>query len=320
MKITMNIKEILQKSVKILMAKKISSASLDAELLLLYALNQSKNKPKSFRNDRAWLYAHNDYKLTKNQEKKFHNFIERRKLFEPIAYITGKKEFYGLEFCIDKNVLVPRPETELLVEESLKDISAKSVTNKKIKIADIGTGSGAIAITLAKNLKDFKKNDRVKIYATDISPKALKISKINEKKIIGEKDKIFFRQGDLWKALPENIKFDFVLANLPYLSAPSAGSIKEYLKIKKITPVGFKTLSYEPKIALTDNNNGISLIKKLIISATPHLNNGTRIFMESDPGQIPTIKKLAKKYLPPHEIEIFKDLRGFNRVTKIKII
>jgi len=323
----MTIKKILQKGSEVLEAKKISSANLDAEIILLHTLAQSPNKPKSFNNDRSWLYAHNDYELAKPQENKFYGFIRRRKKMEPVAYITNKKEFFGLDFYVDKNVLIPRPETEILVEESLKDITWRSnlqvevrppSANKKIIIADIGTGSGAIAVSIAEYLQNRKMLNEIKIYATDTSAQALKIARINAK-TAGVKKYISFRKGNLLKALPKNIKIDFLLANLPYLSAPSRKNIKEYIRVKKITPAGFKSLSYEPKSALTDNDTGFSLINNLIISAGPHLKKGSQIFLESDPYQIPSIKKLAKKYLPKSKISVIKDLRELNRVTKIKV-
>jgi len=315
----MTIKESLQKAIKALSNKNIKSAALDAEILLLYALNRSKNKPKSFVNDRAWLYAHDDYILSTRQKNIFFKYIEQRKRFEPIAYITGKKEFYGLEFYVDKNVLIPRPETEIIVEEALKEIIKKTAEGKTIVIADIGTGSGAIAISIAKILKNAGKHENIKIYATDISAEALKIAKINKKNIVGPGGRISFRQGSLWQALPRKIKFDFVLANLPYLSAPSRNNLKEYLKLKKITPAGFKSLSYEPSLALTDRRDGLSLIRNFMLSASPHLKKGSQIFLESDPHQIAAIKKLAKKHLPKHKITAIKDLRGLDRITKIEI-
>ncbi len=325
----MTIKEILEKSVKILNAKKINSANLDAELLLLFTLSQSKNKPKLFNNDRAWLYAHNDYDLSKKEENIFLKLIKQREKFKPIAYITGKKEFYGLDFYVDKNVLIPRPETEILVENVLKEIftlrpalsrrgKQAQGDNKKIVIADMGTGSGAIAISIAKTLKDQGNSSNVAIYATDISEKALAIAKKNAKTHNCYKN-IVFRKGSLLKALPKNTKVDYLLANLPYLSSSSRKNINAYLKLKNISPSGFKSLSYEPSIALTDNDSGFSLISSLIISASPYLKASSQIFLESDPNQITAIKKLAKKYLPNHKIEIFKDLRGLNRITKIEI-
>ncbi len=314
----MTIKKILQKSVKVLAAKKIDSANLDAEILLLYTLAQSKNKPKSFNNDRAWLYAYNDYNISSKQKNIFIKLIHRREKLEPIAYITKKKEFYGLEFYVDKNVLIPRPETEILVERILNEILNKTETNKKIVIADIGTGSGAIAISIAKTLKNQKKLENIIIYATDISEKALKIANENAK--IHNCDKnIIFKKGNLLKALPGNLKIDYLSANLPYLSSSSQKNINEYIKLKKISPAGFKSLLYEPRIALTDNDSGFSLISSLIASASPYLSTESQVFLESDPYQITAIKKLAKKYLPNNKVEVFKDLRGLNRITHIKL-
>ncbi|MBU4339177.1 peptide chain release factor N(5)-glutamine methyltransferase [Patescibacteria group bacterium] len=323
----MTIKEILRKSIKILVAKKIDSANIDAEILLLHILNQSRNKPKTFRNDRSWLCAHNDYKLSKPQENKFHSLIKRREKFEPIAYITCKKEFYGLEFHIDKNVLIPRPETEILAENALKEI-LKDITwrlslqvedqppntNKKMIIADIGTGSGAIAITIAKTLKDKKLADQTKIYATDISLKALKIAKINAKKHNCNKN-IIFKKGNLLKALPKNTKIDYLLANLPY-------GRKNYLykQIKDKTKLAiFFGIKYEPKISIFAANDGMKYFDKFFPTLPKYTANGTKIFLESDPRQISSIEKLAKKYLPKHKITVIKDLRGLNRITKIEI-
>ena len=316
LKCFMTIKEILRKSIKILVAKKIDSANIDAEILLLHILNQSKNKPKTFRNDRSWLCAHNDYKLSKPQENKFHSLIKRREKFEPIAYITCKKEFYGLEFHIDKNVLIPRPETEILAENALKEI-LKDIAknpNDKIIIADIGTGTGAIAISIAKTLKNNKKDGRVKIYAADISAKALKIAKKNAK-IHSCNKNIIFKKGNLLKALPKNTKIDYLLANLPY-------GRKNYLykQIKDKTKLAiFFGIKYEPKISIFAANDGMKYFDKFFPTLPKYTANGTKIFLESDPRQISSIKKLAKKYLPKHKITVIKDLRGLNRITKIEI-
>lgn len=340
----MTIKEILQKSVKILATKKISSANLDAEILLLHALAQSKNKPKLFNNDRSWLYAHDDYELNKKQENKFCGLIERRKHFEPVAYITGKKEFYGLDFYVNKNVLIPRPETEIMVKESLKEILSAIRKNpkKKLNIADIGTGSGAIAISIAKTLKGQKCirqvnpirelgslmvcasdgiippsafPNGVKIFAADISAKALKIAKINAKTRKCDKN-IIFKKGDLLKALPKNTKIDFLLANLPYV-----GNDYYYYKWLKNGSAlsGFHEIKHEPKSSLLAGINGLKYFKEFFQQLPEYLQKNTKIFLESDPHQISAIKKLAKKYLPAHKIEIFKDSRGLNRITKIEI-
>lgn len=323
----MTIKESLQKGAETLFEKNIKSAFLDAEILLLHALNQfkNKNKPKSFTSDRSWLYAHDNYNLDKNQKDKFFKLIVRRKRFEPIAYITGRKEFFGLNFHVNKNVLIPRPETEILVENALKDITWKlsfqveaqlPSNNKKITIADIGTGSGAIAVSIAKTLKDRRQISRAKIYATDISANALKIAKINAK-MVGAEKYISFKKGDLLKALPLNLKVDFLLANLPYVG----DDYYYYCKWLKngSRPAEFFEIKHEPKKSLLAENNGLEYFEKFFKQAPEHLAKNAKIFLESDPHQIPMIKKLAKKYLPKHKFSVIKDLRGLNRITRIEI-
>lgn len=309
----MTIKEILQKSVKILTTKKIESASLDAELLLLYALNKSKNKPKPFRNDRSWIYAHDDYRLLKPEESIFLKLIKRREKLEPIAYITGKKEFFGLEFYVDKNVLIPRPETEIIIEESLKDILAETAKNKKLTIVDIGTGSGAIAISIADALKKQNIADNYKFFATDISSSALKIAKKNAK-IHNCSKNIIFKKGNLLKALPKNTKIDYLLSNLPYVRKDYCKRLKNKCQLPE-----FYAIKYEPQKALLAGYDGLKCFNDLFRQLPEHINKNTKIFLESDPEQIPRIKKLAKKYLPMHRTKIFKDLRGLNRITKIEL-
>lgn len=309
----MTIKEILQKSIKILAAKKIESASLDAELLLLYALNRSRNKPKSFRNDRSWIYTHDNYRLLKPEESIFLKLIKRREKLEPLAYIIGKREFFGLEFHVDKSVLIPRPETEIMVEECMKDIIAEIFKNKKITIADIGTGSGAIAISIAHSLKEKNISGSYKIFATDISSAALNTAEKNaEKNNCGED--IIFKKGNLLKALPKNTKIDFFVANLPYVRKDYCGRLKNKCRLPE-----FYGIKYEPRNALLAGTDGMKYFREFFRQLPGYLAKNTEIFLESDPEQIPGIKKLAKKYLPEHAIEIFKDLRGLDRMAKIEL-
>lgn len=203
---------------------KIKSASLDAEILLSWTLK----KPKSY------LYTYPERKLINRELAKYKQYISRRAKGEPVAYLIGHKEFYGLDFLVNKHVLIPRPETELLVEEVLK--------NKKIKrIADIGTGSGCIAIALAKN------NPKLKIYATDISANALIIARKNTKKY--KLKNIIFKKGNLLEPV-KNMKLDAIIANMPYLS-------------KKIYKKNYDNLKFEPKIALLAGDDGLDCYRKL---------------------------------------------------------
>lgn len=312
----MTVKETLLKGAEILTDKGIKSSRIDAEIILLHILRRKKGGRIAAVPDRSWLYSHNDYPLSKKREKEFFRLIRRRVKFEPVAYITGEKEFYGLSFYVDKNVLIPRPETEIMVEIALKEIT-KSLANRKktpLVVADIGTGAGVIAIAIAKTLKNSGKIGNIKIYATDISVKALKIARTNAKSSDVEKN-IIFKSGDLLKSLPRNTKIDFLLANLPYVVN---NYYRKWFK-NGSRPSEFHEIKHEPKKSLLAKNNGLEYFEKFFPSLPKYLAKNAKIFLESDPHQIKTIKKLAKEYLPNHKISIIKDLRGLNRVTKINI-
>jgi len=243
--------------------------------------------------DRSFLYAHPNYNLPNDQTLQFIDKLKRRDNGEPLAYILSGKEFYGLKFFVDKRVLIPRPETEEIVDLVL-DL-AKSRSDKLI-ICDVGTGSGCIAITLAKMLP------QAKIYATDVSKKALNVAKKNAKyhnvenvvlpNVTSEtstfsrsnklpiENKITFLKGDLLNPLSE--KVDVIVANLPYI------------KTAKISQLDTKIYGWEPIIALDGGENGKSLYNQLFSQASYHLKTNGIIFYEVD-GKIYT--------------KTFKDLR-----------
>ncbi len=158
----MNIREAQIWGTRELKKTRVDSPELDTDVLLAEALKKSKE----------WLFANPDAPLKKSTEKKFSEFIKRRARREPAAYILDRKEFYGLEFKIDKRALIPRPETELLIDEAL----AAAKTQSTPTIIDVGTGSGAIAVTLAKHLPE------ARVFATDISPTALALARANARK------------------------------------------------------------------------------------------------------------------------------------------
>jgi len=222
----MTIQQALLWAITKLSNSKSTSTHLDAEVLLGFALKKSKN----------YLFAHPEKNITENQKNKFKKIINKRHKGVPVSYLSNHKEFYGLDFYIDRNVLVPRPETEQLIEETLRSAREQYSANKrKVVIADVGTGSGCIAIALAKYLPE------VKIYATDISPQAILVAQRNARqhKVI---KKISFKQGDLLKPLSRSLKknpLDIISANLPY------GTKEEYQNVK-----------HEPRIAI-DGGRGI---------------------------------------------------------------
>lgn len=273
---------------------------LDIELVLAYSLKKT----------REFILTHLDEIITKKQETIIKNNIARRLKAEPIAYITGHKEFYGLDFAVNKYTLIPRPETELLVEETLKLNPENNV------IADIGTGSGNIIISLAKNISS--KNIYIGI---DTSKEVLKIARINSKKHKTDK-KINFFHGNLLspllkatkliKLIPQSTDCKLiVVANLPYLSK----------KIYSSAPIDVK--KYEPKSALYSSKAGLAHYKKLLeqlkkIHYTFCAIHSTCI-LEISPEQKQPLTKLIGDILPSAKFIFMKDLAGRWRVCKINI-
>lgn len=275
------IQEVLASSVKKLRNSKIPSAQLDAEVLLSFTIK----KPKEF------IYSHPEYKLTKVQQIKFQKIISRRTKYEPIAYITGQKEFFGLDFCVDKNVLIPRPETELLIEGVINYIK-----RVKLNIIDIGTGSGCIAITLKKYLP------KANVTATDISKHALNAAQKNAKK---HKVKINFIQSDLLKNL-SNKKIDIIIANLPYLDDKQKNQRTET-----------RFLKHEPQLAFGGGKYGLEIYEKLFQQINQLKYQPQVIFCEIGHAYLNQTRKLVKKYFPQQNFKIKKDLSDKNRILII---
>jgi release factor glutamine methyltransferase len=291
----MTIKEILEKTYA-----EYKLFPLDSGILLSLALA----KP------REYLLAHPEKKLSPAQIKKYFFFVRRRSAGEPIAYITGKKEFFGLELKVNKNVLIPRPETELLVERSIeKMLDIKN--NVPDSIIDVGTGSGNIIISITKNIpKEIKK--KINFYALDISKESLQVAKANAKKYKLDK-KIKFIQSDLLKYFSENktkLENTFIVANLPYVSA-------EIFKKNK------NNLRHEPKQALISNDGGLKHYARLIgeigkLNKKCYMLRAT-CFVEISPEQKPQISRFLKKYLPKAATSFHRDLSGKWRVAEVKI-
>ncbi len=253
---------------------------IEADLLLGHVLKKSKE----------FLYLNSEKKLTETQRKKFILAANYRRHGVPIAYIVGYKYFYGLKFKVSRDVLIPRPETEWLVEKSLRIISAKLKRPhiKKLRVLDLGTGSGCIAISIAKNIK----SKYVEIDAIDQSFEALRLAKANAKTL---KAKIHFIQSDL--LANTEAKYDLIIANLPYVP------ISDYKKL-------YSNLKFEPKRALTDGHDDFRLIKKFLKQAPTHLQPGGTIILEVDP------KFFRQKQ--DHPWRIVKDLHNLNRFALLK--
>lgn len=265
---------------------KSSSPILDVEILLAFTLKKSKE----------YLYTYPEKKLTTKQLNNFTTLFKRRLKGEPIAYILGHKEFYGLDFKVNKNVLIPRPETEQLVEEIIKYCQTKIQNLKsKTRIIEIGVGSGAVIISLAKNLKASE------FFGLDISPKALTVAKNNAKL---HKIKIKFLQGNLitpLKSKIQNLKSSILVANLPYLET------------KELS----KQLKFEPKTALVGGPDGLKYFRVLFEQIQQYKFQPQAIFLEIGHNQGDKISKLAKLALPKYKVTMEKDMCGFDRIIII---
>ncbi len=282
--------------------------SLDLDLLIAAAIK----KPREF------VLTHPEYKINNSQISNLKSQILRRIKHEPLSYILGKKEFYGLEFKVNKNVLIPRPETEQIVELASYNIKHGTWNRKnKLIVADIGTGSGNIIISLAKTLKNY--NLRFKNYdffATDISSKTLAIAKQNAKKHKLDK-KIKFLQGNLLEPMMKTCYMFhapcsmLIIANLPYLSSRIYNSAPKDVK------------NHEPKSALLSRNNGLYHYINLFKQIKEIKKNCSMLhvscFMEISPEQKTPLKKAILTAFPQSQLIFLKDLAGKYRIVKFEI-
>ncbi len=266
----------------VLRAAGIATAALDADVLLAHVLGVSKES----------LYAHPDTEMSHGAMRRYRDLIGRRATGEPVAYLRGFKEFYGLRFTVDPRVLIPRPETETLV-----DAAREVIAGRALNLADVGTGSGAVAIAIAAHELG------VHVIATDISLDALAVARENTLRN-GVADRIELREGDLLAPLGEPM--DVVVANLPYLRDAEL----EHL-------VGARTsLAFEPRVAVTAGKDGLELIWRAATDLprvlAPH---GTALF-EIDPHQADQVSHLLQ-YAVGGATRVISDLAGDQRVVAV---
>jgi len=235
---------------------------LDAEILLAEVL----------RKDRSELIIRNNIKISNNKAFTFNRYIDRRKKFEPIAYILNSKEFFSLDFFVNKNSLIPRPETELMVEKAVKIYK-----NKAPNILDIGTGSGCIIISVLRHLP------KSRGIGLDISKNAIKVAKFNSERLLKVYNKrIKFMNVSIEK-LSNNRIFDLILANPPYINSKDIRNLSTDIK------------RYEPKIALDGGKDGLDVIKKVIYKSLKILKHNGMLAIEIGNNQYFAVSKLLRK-------------------------
>ncbi len=283
----MTIGEALHKASKTLAAHSFEEASLEAEILLMHVLGI----------DRAKLYALLGEELSNGDAEVLTQLVNRRLTNEPVAYIVGHREFFGYDFHVAPGVLIPRPESELLVEETLDFVRGRFPAGAPI-IAEIGTGSGAIAISLALLLP------KAEIYATDISASALEIARVNCERH-GVQDRVHLLEGDVLAPLPEPV--DIIIANLPYIGDA------------ELDKLGNEIRMFEPLEALAGGGDGLDKVRQLLVKVGDKLRPEGLILLEIGYVQGGAAASLRPLLPLAASVELVKDLGGRARVLKIRI-
>ena len=272
--------------------------ALDASVLIAHIIN----KP------RTWIMAHPELTLTAEQQNQLDTSMERLEKGEPFPYILGHWEFFGLDFDITPDVLIPRPETELLIEKAIIWLQESKVRRT---IADVGTGSGAIAVSLAVNIPD------AEILATDISPKALQVAKRNAEKH-GVENRIEFINCDLlpdrrpstnddaWSAVNRRRSLDLICANLPYIPTETLSQLSVFGR--------------EPTVALDGGADGLDLIRRLLNLAPAWLAPNGLILLEIESTCGLQALNLAGRMFSNAEISLHQDLAGNDRMLKVEFL
>jgi len=276
--------EALQKAAESLSAHNVPDARLDAELLLRHVLGK----------DRAWLFVHMQDRLDDQAQRSYERIIDRRKLREPLQYITGSQEFWGVPLTVTPDVLIPRPETEFVVEAALKAVSGITTP----VIVDLCTGSGCIAISLAKELP------KARIFATDRSDRAVHVAQENARQN-DVADRIRFLEGDLFEPVEEmdiRGRIDVIVTNPPYVRSGDLTTLQPEVR------------DFEPEMALVAGPEGTEVAERIIHQAPGYLKLGAPLIMEMGIGQTAALRKILESTHKFGSIEIVRDLAGIERV------
>lgn len=275
----MKISEILKNSAESLRANGVADARREANSLLAFALNKNQ----------TFLIAHDDYELTDEEETNYRQFIKRRANREPFQYIVGKQEFYGLDFIVSPDVLIPRPETELLVETAIEILSENA------SFCEVGVGSGCISVAILHEI------ETAKATGLDISEAALKIAEKNAE-INRVAERLKLKQSNVFEILRDE-RFDLIVSNPPYISAEEMKTLQTEVR------------DFEPPTALTDGADGLSIIEKIIVNATQFLNEKGFLLLEIGHLQSTEVQKMFDQSVW-RKVEALKDFQQIERVIK----
>lgn len=325
----MTIREALDWAKKELKENNVEGPEVSAEFLLRQILNV----------DKTYLFSHPEKGLNPFEARKYKKWVARRAKHEPVWYITGKIEFFGQDFFVNENVLIPRPETELMIERVLKGFSSLQPVRPlaegtkqssfganyqlpatNYSILDVGTGSGAIILSLANELNAKRKTQNTKnanyqlpttnylFHASDISPEALKVAKKNAKNLLSQRhsreggNPVLFKQGDLFGPWIGQ-KFDLIVTNLPYVPH------------EKMDTLAYDLIHYEPRTALDGGVKGLEIYKRFFEEAPTFLTENGMIFCEIGTKQGREIEKMAKKAFPGAKVEVISDYGSHDRIV-----
>ncbi|HXU21445.1 MAG TPA: peptide chain release factor N(5)-glutamine methyltransferase [Verrucomicrobiae bacterium] len=292
--IAMDVREALKEGMAQLRAAAVPSSTLAAELLLMHALDR----------DRTWLYTHPEDGLDASVARKYFAMIARRAAGEPTQYLTGKQEFWGLEFEVNPDVLIPRPETEHVIEVALERLGARGIKinmrtgepNPPLRIADVGTGSGCLAVALAHELP------HAEIFATDISTAALEVARRNSARH-GVADRIRFLQGDLLEPAPHASRsFHLIVSNPPYVAQDEAATLAREVR------------EHEPHTALFGGPSGIEIYERLIQQAGELLRSSGVLVLELGYNSAQHVRAILVDQRNWVNVSVTDDLAGIPRV------
>jgi release factor glutamine methyltransferase len=280
--VLVQLKDSLSAAIARLNTDNVPSPRMNAELLLMFTLNC----------DRAYLFAHPERELTPDEESRYEAALKERSRGVPAQYITGHQEFWGMDLIVTPAVLIPRPETEHVIEAvlELQASSAGRHESAKPRIVDIGTGSGCIALALAKELPN------AEMHATDISPAALEVARANTAR--HQLERIHFHQTDLLEGLPG--QFDFVISNPPYVGESEEDTVQ--LEVRK----------FEPRNAVFAGSKGTEIIARLIPQAEAKLHSEGWLVMEISGAIADDVRKLLEGW---RNVETKPDLQSIPRVV-----
>ena len=287
---TWTVRRLLEWTPPFLQKKGVDQPRLSAELLLAHVLDVPRIK----------LYTDYDRVLDEPRLARFRELVRRAGAEEPIAYLTGRAHFFSLEFTVTRDVLIPRPDTETLVEEVLQTV--RHVPGLEApRVLDLCTGSGCVAAAIAANLKT------ATVLAIDLSPAAVDVATGNMQKL-GLADRVVVEPGDLYEPITRRVDaapYDLITANPPYIASAQLAALDR------------SVIDYEPRLALDGGPDGLSLHRRILDGATRHLLPGGRLFLEIAFDQGPAAKALVAESPLWADVKVVKDAGGRNRVLRL---